>query len=175
MPLIIKLTTRGLGMLTGICEALMMLAGTQKPQKCPKIVCPLCEVLDKGRRILRMLGWDKVGDKCICLNLQNVFLSNFKMYLPQIAKCICEGLGPGRRISRMLVGWDEAGATAVQQSPEPQAVSSCSSSVCYAQSPLSSVLLGDTVLSPPHPIQAVSALDPPCCIQSLVLRPPVSF
>ena len=97
------------------------------------------------------------------------------MYLSQIAKCICEGLGPGRRISRMLVGWDEAGATAVQQSPEPQAVSSCSSSVCYAQSPLSSVLLGDTVLSPPHPIQAVSALDPPCCIQSLVLRHPVSF
>ena len=27
--------------------------------------------------------------KCICLKLQNIFVSNCKMYLSQIAKCIC--------------------------------------------------------------------------------------
>ena len=50
---------------------------------------------------------------------------------PQTVCPLCEGLGPGR-ISRMLCS-DEAGAS-VQHSAQPQAVSSCSSTVCYTQS-----------------------------------------
>ena len=102
-----------------------------------------------------------------------MYFLKFHMYLSQIAKCICEGLGPGSRIWRMLVGWDEAGATAVQQSAEPQAVSSCSSSVCYTQSAPSSVLLGDTVLSPSlRTVSTVDPLVPVFCSQSLVLHCP---
>ena len=98
------------------------------PKNVPQIVCPLCEESAVPKKDVAQKG----SPNCVSSLWRKCCPQKGRSpkKVPQNVCPLCEGLGPGRRISRML-GWDEAGATAVQHSAAPQAVSSCSSSVCY--------------------------------------------